>query len=197
MSANLTDIPAIIIQGETPSWPVSLADYLATDGWTLICKLVGSAGVVTITAVADGIGYLFAPTAAQSVTWPAGQYQFQYYVERGSGQSLERTVVGSGTITVQQGFATITTATDTRSHARRTLAAIEAVIEGRASRSDAEYTIDTGNTRRQLKSVTIDELLKLRGIYAARVWREDNPGKVGPAVTVTFPRDRYSAPWRG
>lgn len=182
MSNLFTDIPATIIQGDTPSWPVSVANYPATDGWSLICKLVGTAGVITITAAASGADYLFTVTAATSAAWAVGSYRWQYYVEKGSGPTLKRVTVDSGTITIEQGFATVSTATDTRTANEKILDAIDAVIAGTATTDQQEITID-GTT---IKRRTPMDLIKLRGLYAHKVWRERNPGKLGPAVRVTF-----------
>jgi len=54
-------------------------------------------------------------------------------------------------------------------HARRVLTAIEAVIEGRASKDQEEYTIGT----RSLKRTPIKDLLVLRDAYKAEVAHED------------------------
>lgn len=195
MSAMPTQEPTTVTAGDTIQWQIALPDYPATGGWALKYALRGSAGVINITSAASGADHLVSVTAAASSPWAPGTYHYTKYVEKGEGASLERVTLGSGTITVERNWAAVTTAVDTRSHARKVLDAIEAVIEGRASRSDTEYEIDTGSGRRRLKSLTPAELLDVRGRYSAIVWREENPGKLAPAVTVTFARDRYRGPW--
>ena len=57
---------------------------------------------------------------------------------------------------------------DSRTHAQKTLDAIKAVIEKRASLDQQEYSIHG----RQLKRMTIDELLKFRVVYEREVANE-------------------------
>ena len=70
------------------------------------------------------------------------------------------------------------------------LDAIDAAIANRASRTDLKYEIDFGGTRRRIENVPIEDLLKARGTYALKYWRELNPGKIAPPVSVTF-KGRY------
>jgi hypothetical protein len=74
--------------------------------------------------------------------------------------------VGTGTLSVRPSFAV---ATDGRTHARKVLDAIEAVIEGRATSEVAEYQI----AGRELRYIPIPELLQLRDKYRGEVLRED------------------------
>ncbi|SFO63572.1 hypothetical protein SAMN05216567_101887 [Variovorax sp. OK605] len=63
---------------------------------------------------------------------------------------------------------------DVRSHARRTLDAIEAVLEGRATSATAEYEING----RRLKYIPLNELHAMRSKYQREVAAEE--GKSGP-----------------
>jgi len=62
---------------------------------------------------------------------------------------------------------------DTRTHARRTLDALEAWIERRDA-TVAEYTIGD----KQMRYISISDLLKLRQIYRAEVEAEKLAAKV-------------------
>lgn len=165
MSAIPTQEPTTVTAGDTIQWQIALPDYPATDGWTLKYALRGSAGVINITSTASGADHLVTVAAATSALWAHGTYQFTRYVEKGVAETLERATLDSGTITVERNWAAVTTAVDTRSHVKKVLDAIEAVLEGRASRSDAEYEVDTGNGRRRLKSVPVAELIALHSRY--------------------------------
>lgn len=165
MSAMPDKEPTTVTAGDTIQWQIALPDYPATDGWTLKYALRGSAGVINITSSASGSDHLVSITAATSATWSYGDYQWTRYVEKGAGTTLERVTLASGTITIERNWAGVTTATDTRSHVKRVLDAIEAVLEGRAGRSDAEYEIDTGGMRRRIKSIPISELIALHSRY--------------------------------
>ncbi len=56
-------------------------------------------------------------------------------------------------------------------HARRMLNAIEAALEGRASKDTESYTIEG----RSLSRTPIPDLLRLRAIYRREVAAEENP----------------------
>lgn len=169
MSTILTSAPSEIRAGDSYTWQISLADYLASAGWTLKYRLISSAGKFDIESDASGDDHLVTIAAAVSATYAAGTYTLIAYVE---GGSAERYTLDSTTITVLPDLAAATVATDTRSHARKALEAIEAVLEGRAARSDEEYTIDIGGSRRSVKSTPIADLIKARNYYAQIVSAE-------------------------
>jgi len=75
--------------------------------------------------------------------------------------------VASGTITVSPSFAANTL--DTRSHARKTLANIEAYLENPNNLTSSMYEI----AGRRLERFSIPELLKLRDRYKYEVAREE------------------------
>lgn len=184
MSAMPTQEPTTVTAGDTIQWQIALPDYPATGGWSLKYALRGSAGVINITSAASGADHLVSVTAATSSPWAPGTYHYTKYVEKGAGASLERVTLGSGTITVECNWAAVTTAVDTRSHAKKVLDAIEAVLEGRASRSDAEYEIDTGSGRRRLKSVPITELITLHSRYSVLYQQELAAQKIAAGLGV-------------
>jgi hypothetical protein len=64
----------------------------------------------------------------------------------------------------------------------RTLAAIEAVIGGRATSDIEAYQI----AGRAVTKIPMKELLRLRGIYKAVVWRQQHPGKIGKPWKIDF-----------
>lgn len=179
--------PTSIIAGDTVSWRISLADFPASAGWILKYCLLSSAGKIDIASNSDGDGHLVTIGAAVSASYTAGDYQVQRYVERGEGETLERyTLFTDRTITVTVSLAAATGAQDTRSQTKRTLDAIDAVLEKRAGRDDLHMEILTGNQRQRIERIPHDQLLKLRGVYARRYWREKNPGKLCPQVHVRF-----------
>lgn len=183
MSDIPTKEPTSVTAGDTITWLIALPDYPATDGWALNYALRGAAGNIDITATASGADYLVEITAANSAAWPFGNYQWTKYVEKGAGASLERVTLGTNTIIINRNWAAVTGSIDTRSHARKCLEAIEAVLEGRASRSDAEYEIDTGSGRRRLKSLTVEELLKFHSHYQQFVRQEDEQARLNAGLS--------------
>lgn len=164
--------PSIITAGDTISWRRSLADYPAPT-WVLTYALVNAAGKISITAAADGTDHLVSVAAATTAGYTAGTYRWQAYVTNGS----QRVTVGSGEVTIKPNFAAATTL-DSRSHVKKVLDAIEAVIEGRASIDQEEYTI----ANRSLKRTPIAELLRLRQHYKTFYVQEQNAEKVAQGL---------------
>lgn len=153
--------PTLVTAGDSINWQrQDLTDYLPADGWALSYVLINSAAKITINASTSGAGYAVAVTAATSAAWTAGVYAWQAYVTN-SGTS-QRVKVGAGHMEVLPNFAALTTY-DARSHAKKVLDAIEAVIEGRASVDQESYAI----MGRQLKRTPMADLLKLRDRYRA------------------------------
>lgn len=179
-----TTEPAVITAGDTIQWQISLADYPASAGWVLKYAMVSSLGVIAITSAAAGDDHLITISAAASSAYGAADYKFQKYVEKGSGETLERATLAGGSITIVAALSALTVATDTRTQNRRILDAINMAIEGRSSRTDLEYEISTGASTRKIKSMTVDQLLLARDRYTLAVWREQNPGKLAPQIRI-------------
>ena len=75
----------------------------------------------------------------------------------------------AGAVEIKADLAAISTSQDLRSHARKTLDAIEATIEGRASLDQERYRINN----RELYRTPLETLKKLRDQYRAEVSREE------------------------
>ena len=157
-----TTEPSTIVAGDTAKWLRSLDDYPATAGWVLTYTLVSAAQRYTFSAAASGTDHLVTVAATTTAAWVAGSYSWRAQATKAG----EVYTVGSGTLTVRPSFAA---ATDGRSHARKTLDAIESVIEGRATSEVSDYTIGG----RQLRYIEVPQLLALRDRYRAEVLRED------------------------
>lgn len=163
MTATVPSImPSRFAAGDTLKFKRSLSDYPAT-AWTLTYELRNASATVTLTGTADGADHLVEVAAATTAAWTAGRYAWRAYVTAGA----ERYEVERGTVEIDPDFAAIA-ATDTRSHAEKVLAAIEAVIEGRASKDQESYTIEG----RSLQRTALEDLLRFRSRYQAEVERE-------------------------
>lgn len=158
----------------------NLPQFPAPD-WELSLHLRGPS-VINLVAVADADGHKFTATAADSAGWKPGIYS--YVVRATNGADVRQ--VDATTLEVLPDLASITDPSDLRSHARKALEAIEAVLEKRASRDQERYTIKD----RELWRTPIADLLKLRDVYRAEVRREDAAARGkslwGPAVRVRF-----------
>lgn len=173
-------LPPTIAAGLTFERCVTLADYPAPT-WVLSAHLRGPAAI-NMTAAADGTGHKFSEDAATTAAWGAGVYS--YVVRVTDGTAVHQ--VEAGQLEVLPDLAAITAPYDGRSHARRTLDAIEAVLEKRATRDQERYTINN----RELWRTPLADLLKLRDTYRAEVRREEAAARGkslwGPAVRVSF-----------
>lgn len=168
-----TKEPTVIVSGDFVTWKRQLSDYPATL-YTLAYRLVGSAGVKTITATADGTDHLIEiegasqtgpPAVVGTDVYGAGWYEWTASVTEIA--TSRRKTLETGSLEVKPNPLTAK-ASDMRSHARKVLAAIEAVIEGTASHEQSEMSIDG----KSLKRRSIEDLLKLRTIYKAEVKAE-------------------------
>ena len=166
--------PLEIIAGDTASWVRrSVIAYSVNDdgtpeeteikasaGWTLKYVAVGKLGVISITASADtecADDFLFTAAAATTAAYVAGDYQWQLVATK----TTTRHTIAVGRVTLIDNIAGRSALYDNRSHAKKVLDAIEAVLEGRASRQDQAYTI----AGRSLQLTPISDLLKLRTLY--------------------------------
>ena len=169
--------PTRIAKGDTVKWTRTLPDYPADDSWVLSYEFVNTTTRFAATGSASGSDHLVTLAAGTTSGYTAGTYDWRARVTKAS----EVYTVGTGRVTVDASFGA---AVDARSQARRTLEAIEAVLEGRADSSVQEYEI----AGRRMKHITIPDLLVLRDRYRADVAREDaarrtaaglpNPGRI-------------------
>lgn len=125
---------------------------------------------IEITASESGSDYIVEVAAATSAAWTAGTYHWQAYITRTADS--ERVTIERGTFEVRANRDAATT--DPRTHAKKVLDAIEAVIENRASLDQESYSING----RSLARTPLEELFKLRqryrNEYAAELAAERN-----------------------
>jgi len=154
-----------IIVGDTLQFDTSVPDYPASLGYTLTYRLVPrvSGAAIEITASADGDDFTVNVSAATTAAWTAGEYSWHSYVTLTGA----RYTVGQGQITLKPNPASMT-AQDTRSHAQKMLAAIEALLEGRSSSDIESYTIHS----RSITKMSVAELVKWRSFYQQQVRSE-------------------------
>lgn len=163
-----------IIAGDTLDFETSVPDYPKSDGWTLTYKLIPRTSGTVISFNASGTAdsaddYRTQVGSTTTDDWAAGEYSWFAYV----GLAGERYTVDQGTLTILPNPAD-TTAYDGRSHARTVLEAIEAVIEGRASKDQQSYSING----RSLQRMPIKDLLAFRAQYRAEVEAEDAQARI-------------------
>lgn len=177
MAASIpTQEPTQVIAGDSWQWNIAYGDYPASEGWVLAYAFRGptdlSTGSGDITVDGDG-WQIRIPASATNLT--AGPYRLIGYVTK----TGERFTVYDAALLV---LPNPITAVNAQSHAERTLAVIDAAIEGRLTADVESYQIHG----RSVSKIPMSELVKLRAIYASAVERERNPGQFGRAVEVEF-----------
>lgn len=159
-----TNEPMQLVAGDTLKFKRHWDDY-EPPGWTLTYYLVKDGKQITITATDNGDGYHLVDVKPSTTSaWSPGRYQWQAVVADGT----DRYKVDEGTIEVLADYAQQSSGFDARTHVKKTLDAIEAVIESRATRDQESVEING----RSLRRTSLPDLLKLRDRYKAEYQRE-------------------------
>lgn len=124
----------------------------------------------SITATESGSEYLIEVASATTAGYTSGTYNWQAYITRTSDS--QRLSVARGQWTVIPNLSASTA--DPRSHVKKVLDAIEAVIESRASLDQMSYSI----AGRSLSRTPINDLLVLRDKYRSEYMRELDADRV-------------------
>lgn len=169
-----------IAAGVTLDKSVTLTAYPAPQ-WELALILRG-AQAIDLAAVSDGASHRFQADAATTADWLAGRYWYSLRATRGA----DVVEVDAGDLTIAPDLAAVSEPFDGRSHARRVLAAIEAVIENRATIDQQSYQINN----RSLSRTPLPDLLLLRSRYLDEVRREEMAARgqslLGRQIKVRF-----------
>jgi len=171
MTATIPTVePSSWVRGETVKWTKALVDYLPAS-YVLSYAFVSTAGRIMVTASDNGDStHLVEIPTPTSYRFSAGDWHWQSSVT-GSG---ERYVIGSGVIKVVPDFASEGAGYDARSHVKRVLDAIEAVLEGRAT-EDHTYVQIEG---KQVTHIAHADLVSLRSRYKAEYAREQKAARL-------------------
>lgn len=138
----------------------------------------------TITATEASDKYYVEVPSSTTATYTKGSYHWFAYITRTSDS--ERVMVDEGYSEVIDNYAT--TSSDVRSHVKKVLDAVEAVIENRASIDQQSMSI----AGRSLSRMDINDLLFWRDKYKAEYIRElkksraKNGSSTGNTIKVRF-----------
>lgn len=169
--------------GTTVVWTKSLPDHLPADGWTLDYHFGATASEISVAATDPGDGtHLVTISAAISAGFVAGTYSWQAIATLAAVPYL----VGEGTV---EAVAAIdgSTGIDLRSAARKNLAAIEAVMLGRAAEKDLSHTI----AGRSVSKFSHSELIEARRYWKNEVAKEDRRARIGEGRSGGLVRGRF------
>lgn len=171
-AATPTIEPDEIRSGDSVSWTRDFGDYPATT-YTLTYYFRGPT-TLDKAATASGTSFLLSLSATETGQLQAGTYWWEAKASSGS------TVVtlSAGSVKILPNFAdsaAVQAGFDGRTHARKCLDAIDAMMEGRASAAQQSYTI-VG--QRTVTMLTPSELIKWRGYYAGLVAQENKAADI-------------------
>ncbi len=136
----------------------------------------------TLTATESNNEYIIETSSTTSYT--AGEYNWVSYITRSSDSA--RIKLSEGFTEIQQNYATTTSSV--RSHAKKVLDAIEAVIENRATMDQSSMSI----AGRSLSRLTVDELMTFRNRYKTEYLKEVKQARIknkkdsGNSIKVRF-----------
>lgn len=161
---TLAGIPAELTAGDSLQWTTTLADYSASDSWSVSTYFRADDGR-RFEVVMSGVTTTWTGTLDGSDTskWSAGVYSWHTVVSK----NADRITVDHGQIRVLPDPEGETPP----SHARRMLDAIEALIEGRLTSDKAERFTINGQSIDKMPS---NEIREWRNYYAAEVAAERN-----------------------
>ena len=186
--------PTEIRAGDVVKWTKSLGDYLPAS-WTLVYTFTVQAQTsrqvqVTCSDNGDGTHLASMSIANTQALDPAAAnrpYNTVRWIARVNDGSDYHTV-GTGTLKVLPDLAAASSGYDDRSHVKRTLDALEAVIEGSA---DRDYLADaTGD--RSITYKTDEELIVMHKRYVGLYEKEKQAERIeqglggGQTVRVRF-----------
>ena len=162
MALPLSEIPSSFVSGDTFNVVLSLPEYTAPT-WSAVLYLTAyGRDTITINSTDYGSEHLLFISGG-STPWAAGDY------------SWALKVVGNGILTVDTGLirvladpVSVTGATDTRTHAQRSLDLINAAIEGRIPSGMESYSI----AGRTITKIPLRDLITLRDRYRTEVLAE-------------------------
>lgn len=173
-----TTIPDEINAGDTLAFIVKGGDTPAGT-YTGSAKLVGTAvsAAATVTQYQSGTDFLVTFPASVTAAIAAGDYKISVLATLGT----ERYTIREARIRLNVDPGTVAT-TGGLAHCQRTLTLIETAIEGRLTSDHESYAING----RSIAKIPVRELVRLRGIYLAKVQNLQNGGRPRGSVVAQF-----------
>ena len=162
--------PSSLVLGDYLAWKRDdLADTYPIGSYALTYEFHEDSGgggthKFTLTATEANDTYYIEAASSSTTGYAVGDYIWEAYITKASDSN--RVMVDSGRTTITQNLAD--TNADLRSHAKKVLDAIEAVIENRASMDQSSMSI----AGRSLSRMSIDELMTFRDRYKAEYLKE-------------------------
>ena len=162
--------PSTLVLGDYWAWKRDdLADTYPIGSYALTYEFHEDSGgggshKFTLTATEANDTYYIEAASSSTTSYTVGDYIWEAYITKTADSN--RVMVDSGRTTITQNLAD--TNADLRSHAKKVLDNIQAVIEGRASIDQSSMSI----AGRSLSRMSVDELMTFRDRYRAEYLKE-------------------------
>ena len=193
-SANFpTQVPSELQLGDFWAWKrddlasdYPVADYSLSYEFNLIDG--STAANFTLTATESGNEYIISTSSTTSYT--LRNYNWISYITRSSDSA--RVKLEEGYVEIQDNYAT--TSNSVRSHAKKILDAVEAVLENRASMDQQSMSI----AGRSLSRMSITDLMTFRDRYKAEYLKEVKIARIknglasGNTIKVNFGQNQIT-----
>lgn len=174
--------PLLIQASETTRWAESYTNFIYVDAngdtqypkaseWTLTYYFKNATANFSIAAAADGDDYLITITASASAAYVAGFYTWMAYISKGTGPTLERYLVGSGSCDVKPSFVSSTNY-DNRSFAKKRVDTLQAALAADTSRGVIRVQVDGKMIEYSTPADAITDLNHWQTIYEMEVRAE-------------------------
>jgi hypothetical protein len=167
--------PTELAQGESVKWQRRAVDYPANlwDAQYRFRALSGDGYGADVDCTESGDAFEAVLTSAQSAQMSPGLYEAQLWVtSKTDAQDVRQ--IDSIRVQVRSGFVEGDLASvDLRTTSRQILDAIDAMLVGKATADQMEFTIQTQVGQRALKRIPMAELIQARTYYAGVVAREE------------------------
>jgi hypothetical protein len=171
------EVPTLFTAGETVKFTRTFDLYEAPN-WVYTIYFNGPTAIFNKQATVVSGGFLVTLTPTD-LSVPAGIYR---YIERVANASTgEVYTVGQGVVQIELDLATAP-AGACLGFWEQTLAVIEAALTNRLTIDQQSYVI----AGRAVVKIPIKELMQIRGLAKANVWKAANPGAVAEPVYVDF-----------
>ena len=169
------DIPELEPQeavcGDRLQWTRAFDDFPASL-WTLTYNFRGNTPTpFDVTATADGDEYSIDVSPTLTASYLPGTYYWSAFVALTSDPTSDRKLVAQGRMVFAINPVDVTAPVDGRSHARKVLEALNALIERSSLTGIQRYTLQA--VGRNIDRWPASDLLKMREYYAALVRLEE------------------------
>lgn len=167
-------VPSKLLQASTAKF---ILDYQSQDvtpsDYSAVITISDGATSNSVTATDNGDGrFLVTLSVADTASLPL-QTDLHYGVYATHNSNGEAFLVERGTVHIE-GNLVYDPNQDLRSHVKKVLDELEAVIENRVSQTDASYSIGTGTLQRSIAKLSHEELIEAHQHYKRLYAQERN-----------------------